>query len=155
PYQQEWLLRGKSNYTVTCFLSNLNMFSRLVRQDTPVGRITKEQLTDWLMNLKFGTKGQVPAPKTMARRITFHKNFFSWLYREQVIREDPSSSLTLERPLPPLPQLLFHAEIQRLLDAAVDDPRCHCLVYLVLYAGLKKEEVMGLKLAHIDLSDPR
>jgi site-specific recombinase XerD len=155
PYQQELLLRGKSNYTVTCFLSDLKMFSRFVGQDTPVGRITKEQLTDWLMKLKFGTKGQVPAPKTMARRITFLKNFFSWLFRDQVIREDPSASLTLERPLPPLPELLFDDEIQRLLDAATEDPRCHCLVYLVLYAGLKKEEVMGLKLAHIDLSDPK
>jgi site-specific recombinase XerD len=155
PYQQELLLRGKSNYTVTCFLSDLKMFSRFAGQDTPVGRITKEQLTDWLMKLKFGTKGQVPAPKTMARRITFLKNFFSWLFREQVIREDPSASLTLERPLPPLPELLFDDEIQRLLDAAAEDPRCHCLVYLVLYAGLKKEEVMGLKLAHIDLSDPK
>src|SRR5438270_223644 len=144
PYQQDLRLRGKSDYTVTCFLSDLKMFSDFVGRDTPVGRITKEQLTDWLMKLKFGKNGQVRAPKTMARRITFLKNFFSWLFREQVIREDPSSSLTLERPLPPLPELLFDDEIQRLLDAAVEDPRCHCLVYLVLYAGLKKEEVMGL-----------
>jgi site-specific recombinase XerD len=154
PYQQELLLRGKSNYTVTCFLSDLKMFSSFVGKDTPVGRITKEQLTDWLMKLKFGTKGQAPAPKTMARRITFLKNFFSWLFRDQVIRDDPSASLVLERPLPPLPELLFDDEIQRLLEASAEDPRCHCLVYLVLHAGLKKEEVMGLKLTHIDLSDP-
>ena len=153
PYQQELLLRGKSNYTVTCFLSDLKMFSRFVGQDTSVGRITKEQLTDWLMKLKFGNKGQTPAPKTMARRVTFLKNFFSWLAHEGIIREDPSASLVLERPLPPLPELLFEDEIQRLLSAAADDPRCHCLLYLVLYAGLKKEEVMGLKLSHIDLSD--
>lgn len=153
PYQQELLLRGKSNYTVTCFLSDLKMFSRFVGLDTPVGRITKEQLTDWLMKLKFGNKGQTPAPKTMARRVTFLKNFFSWLTHEGIIREDPSASLVLERPLPPLPELLFEDEIQRLLNAAADDPRCHCLLYLVLYAGLKKEEVMGLKLSHIDLSD--
>jgi len=107
PYQQELLLRGKSNYTVTCFLSDLKMFSRFVGQDTPVGRITKEQLTDWLMKLKFGNKGQTPAPKTMARRVTFLKNFFSWLAHEGIIREDPSASLVLERPLPPLPELLL------------------------------------------------
>src|SRR5712691_7860655 len=153
PYQQELMLRGKSNYTVTCFLSDLKMFSRFVGQDTPVGRITKEQLTDWLMKLKFGTKGQVPAPKTMARRVTFLRNFFSWLGRDGVIREDPSASLTLERPLPPLPELLFDDEVQRLQEAAAQDARCHCLVYLVLHAGLKKEEVKGLKLNHIDLSD--
>src|SRR5437667_500637 len=155
PYQQDLRLRGKSDYTVTCFLSDLKMFSDYVGRDTPVGRITKEQLTDWLMKLKFGKKGQVPAPKTMARRVTFLKNFFSWLAREGVIREDPSASLVLERPLPPLPELLFDDEVQRLLEASANDPRCHCLVYLVLNAGLKKEEIMGLKLEHIDLSNPQ
>jgi site-specific recombinase XerD len=155
PYQQDLRLRGKSNYTVTCFLSDLKMFSDFVGRDTPVGRITKEQLTDWLMKLKFGKKGQFPAPKTMARRVTFLKNFFSWLTRDGVIREDPSASLVLERPLPPLPELLFDDEIERLLEASAEDPRSHCLVYLVLHAGLKKEEVMGLKLEHIDLSNPQ
>ena len=155
PYQQELMLRGKSNYTVTCFLSDLKMFSEYTGYDTPVGRIAKEQLTDWLMKLKFGTKGQVPAPKTMARRVTFLKNFFSWLHRESVIKEDPAASLTLERPLPPLPELLFADEIQRLLTASEEDARSHCLVYLVLHAGLKKEEVMGLKVHQIDLSDER
>lgn len=155
PYQQDLKLRGKSDYTVTCFLSDLKMFSDYVGRDTPVGRITKEQLTDWLMKLKFGTKDRTPAPKTMARRVTFLKNFFSWLARDGITREDPSSSLVLERPLPPLPQLLFDDEVQRLLEASAEDPRCRCLVYLVLNAGLKKEEVMGLKLEHIDLSDPQ
>ena len=153
PYQQELMLRAKSNYTITCFLSDLKMFSRFVGQDTPVGRITKEHLTDWLMKLKFGTRGQTPAPKTMARRVTFLKNFFSWLAHENIIREDPSASIALERPLPPLPELLFEDEVQRLLDASAEDPRCRCLIYLVLHAGLKKEEVMGLRLKHIDLSD--
>jgi site-specific recombinase XerD len=155
PYQQDLRLRGKSNYTVTCFLSDLKMFSDYIGRDTPVGRIAKEQLTDWLMKLKFGKKGQVPAPKTMARRVTFLKNFFSWLTRDGVIREDPSASLVLERPLPPLPELLFDDEIERLLEVSAEDPRSHCLVYLVLHAGLKKEEVMGLKLEHIDLSNPQ
>ncbi len=153
PYQQDLMLRGKSNYTVTCFLSDLKMFSEYKGYDTPIGRITKEDLTDWLMKLKFGTKGQTPAPKTMARRVTFLKNFFTWLTRELVIKEDPSASLTLERPLPPLPQLLYDDEVKRLVDASAKDARCQCLIYLTLYAGLKKEEIMGLKLHHVDLSD--
>src|SRR5437588_11593699 len=128
PYQQDLKLRGKSDYTVTCFLSDLKMFSDFVGRDTPVGRITKEQLTDWLMKLKFGTRGQAPAPKPMARRVTFLKNFFSWLAHENIIRDDPSASIALERPLPPLPELLFEDEVQRLRDASAEDPRCRCLV---------------------------
>lgn len=155
PYRQELTLRGKSNYTVTCFLSDLKMFSDFMGLDTPVGRVSKENLTDWLMKLKFGLPGQAPAPKTMARRVTFLKNFFTWLAGEGIIREDPAAGLTLERPLPPLPELLLADEIERLLDAAESDPRCRCLIYLVLYAGLKKEEVMGLRLHHVDLTDPQ
>ena len=153
PYRQELVVRGKSTYTVTCFLSDLKMFSTFIGADTPVGRVTKEQLTDWLMKLKFGTAGQMPAPKTMARRVTFLKNFFSWLEQEQIIRENPSASLTLERPLPPLPQLLSNEEVQALLDAAASDIRAQCLIYLVLRGGLKKEEVMSLHLDSIDLAD--
>ncbi|HTK08962.1 MAG TPA: tyrosine-type recombinase/integrase [Ktedonobacteraceae bacterium] len=153
-YRHELTLRGKSNYTITCFLSDLKMFSDFVGPDEPVGRLSKERLTDWLMKLKFGSRGQVPAPKTMARRVTFLKNFFSWLAREEIIREDPAASLTLERPLPPLPELLNEDEVQALLNAATDDPRAHCLIVLILHAGLKKEEVMGLQLQHVDLSDP-
>jgi integrase/recombinase XerD len=157
PYKQELMVRGKSNYTITCFVSDLKMFSEFVGSDTPIGRITKEQLTDWLMKLKFsslGQRGQAPAPKTMARRVTFLKNFFAWLEREGIIRENPSASLALERPLPPLPELLSDEEVQLLLDAASEDERCLCLIYLVLRAGLKKEEVMGLREQHIDLVDP-
>jgi len=154
PYRQELMLRGKSNYTITCFLSDLKMLTDFIGPDEPIGRLTKEHLTDWLMKLKFGTRGQVPAPKTMARRVTFLKNFFSWLAHEEIIIEDPSSSLALERPLPPLPELLDEAEIQALLDASASDPRAHCLVYLILHAGLKKEEVMGLQLQQVDLSEP-
>ncbi|HEY0754454.1 MAG TPA: tyrosine-type recombinase/integrase [Ktedonobacteraceae bacterium] len=155
PYQQELELRGKSAYTVTCFLSDLKMFSDFIGRSTPVGRISKEQVADWLMKLKFGVPGHTPAPKTMARRVTFLKNFFSWLASEGTIREDPSANIILERPLPPLPELLFDNEVQRLLEAAANEPRCHCLIYLVLHSGLKKEEVMVLKLEHIDLSNLR
>jgi integrase/recombinase XerD len=194
PYKQELQLRGKSNYTVTCFLSDLKMLSDFIGHDIPVGRISKEHLTGWLMKLKFGESKEVtasvkpvsgtsasetpaaemsipetavpeipplktsahkpPAPKTMARRMTFLRNFFSWLATEGIISDDPSATLVLERPLPPLPELLSPDEIQRLLKAASEDPRCHCLVYLVLYAGLKKEEIMALRMQHVDLLDP-
>src|SRR5256885_4934935 len=139
PYKQELQLRGKSNYTVTCFLSDLKMLGDFVGHDIPVGRISKEHLTGWLMKLKFGEAKEVtaaktpasetpapeipgsemsvpetpaletpahkpPAPKTMARRMTFLRNFFSWLATEGIISDDPSATLVLERPLPPLPE---------------------------------------------------
>src|SRR5437763_6910077 len=63
PYKQELQLRGKSNYTVTCFLSDLKMLSDFVGHDIPVGRIRKEHLTAWLMKLKFGESKEITASK--------------------------------------------------------------------------------------------
>lgn len=154
PYKKDLLLRGKSNYTITCFLSDLKMLGDFLGRDTPVGRINKDDVTNWLMKLKFGTPGVTPAPKTMARRVTFLKNFFSWLEHEHIISENPASSLALERPTPPLPALLTNEDVQLLLDTAQGDARCQSLIYLVLKGGLKKEEVMGLKVHHVDLVDP-
>jgi site-specific recombinase XerD len=153
PYQQYLQLTDHSNYTVTCFLSDLHLMMQFLGSDTPVGRITTQELTDWLMFLRWRREHR-PAPKSMARRATFLKNFFGWLLEEGVIAEDPATGIALSRPLPPLPELLFEDEVARLVRAAENDSRCACLVLLILYAGLKKEEVMGLKIQHFDLSDP-
>jgi len=152
PYQQYLYLTDHSNYTVTCFLSDLHLMTQFLGSDVPIGRITTEELTDWLMFLRWRRERR-PAPKSMARRATFLKNFFGWLFTEGVIAENPAAGIALSRPLPPLPELLFDDEVERLVQAANDDSRCACLVHLALHAGLKKEEIMGVKLQHIDLSD--
>jgi site-specific recombinase XerD len=153
PYRLYLELTDHSRYTVTCFLSDLHLMMEFLGSDTPIGRITMEDLIGWLNFLRLRHKHR-PAPKSIARRATFLKNFFGWLSAEGVIQENPAAGIALSRPLPPLPEILFEDEIARLLRAAESDSRCACLVFLILYAGLKKEEIMGLKLQHVDLSDP-
>jgi integrase/recombinase XerD len=89
----------------------------------------------------------------MARRLTFLKNFSGWLASEGLVAADPAANIALTRPVPPLPELLFDDEVERLAAAAAEDVRCHLLVLLLLAAGLKKEEIMGLQLQHVDISD--
>jgi integrase/recombinase XerD len=154
PAYQEYLrLTAHSRYTINCFLSDLHLLGKYLGTSTPVGRITNNDLTRWMMHLRW-ERGHHPAPKTMARRATFLKNFFGWLASESIIPENPAAGIVLTRPLPPLPELLYQEEIERLEAAAAEDSRSQCLVMLLLYAGLKKEEVMSLQLSHFDLTDP-
>lgn len=154
PAYQEYLrLTAHSRYTITCFLSDLRLLRDFLGKETPIGRISNNDLTRWLMHLRW-ERGQQPAPKTMARRATFLKNFFGWLASESILSENAAAGIVLTRPLPPLPQLLYQEEIERLETAAAEDSRSQCLVMLLLHAGLKKEEVMALQLSHFDLSDP-
>ncbi len=152
-YQDYLRLTDHSRYTITCFLSDLRLLSEYLGSSTPVGRIASGDLTRWMMHLRW-ERGHQPAPKTMARRATFLKNFFGWLASEGITPENPAAGIILTRPLPPLPEMLYPEEIERLEAAAAEDSRSQCLVLLLLHAGLKKEEVMALQLSHIDLSDP-
>jgi integrase/recombinase XerD len=150
---QEYLRRtDHSPYTITCFLSDLRMLTLFLGAGVAVGSLTRERLSAWLDHLRLA--GERPAPKTMARRVTFLKNYCGWLTGIKALALDPSARILLTRPAPPLPELLFEDEIARLLLAAEEEPRAHALVLLILSAGLKKEEVMGLALGHVDLADP-
>jgi len=152
PYAEYLRRTNHSAYTITCFLSDLRMFTEFTGSSTNLRQLTRTHLTAWLDHLKWD-RGTKPAPKTMARRLTFLKNLCGWLTDEGLLSSDPAANIALSRPTPPLPELLFDNEIERLLQAAAEDVRCHLLVLLLLSTGLKKEEVMGLQLQHVDISD--
>ncbi len=153
PYQEYLRRTDHSAYTITCFLSDLRLLTEYLGYSTQIRALTRERLSAWLDHLRFD-RGAKPAPKTMARRVTFLKNFTAWLVKSELLASDPMASVALSRPDPPLPELLLDDEVARLEAAAAEDVRCHLLVMLLLNAGLKKEEVMGLALGHVDVSDP-
>ncbi|MGH7203735.1 MAG: tyrosine-type recombinase/integrase [Candidatus Levyibacteriota bacterium] len=53
----------------------------------------------------------------------------------------------------PLPDILFESEWKQLLSVASDDPRTYILVLLLLETGIKKEELLDLKVTHFDFSN--
>jgi integrase/recombinase XerD len=64
----------------------------------------------------------------------------------------------------PLPRILFDHQVDQVLAVTQEimaegqnkkpDPRPHLLVSLLLHTGIKKQECMAIKLAHIDSADP-
>ena len=162
PYQQYLRRCERTRNTMTCFLSDLGLLITGLGAERPVRAITRHDLARWLEAMGQrprstrggGHPGAGRAPKTMARRRTFLKNFFGWLVQEGILPTDPTATIALKRPLPALPELLFEDEVARLVAAASEDLRCHLLVCLLLEAGLKKEEVLGLRVQDVDLTDP-
>lgn len=153
PYAEHLKLTDHSVYTVACFLSDLRLLTDYLGRERRLNAISRADVSGWLTHLKW-ERAAPPAPKTMARRITFLKNFFGWLAAGSLIATDPTTNIALFRPAPPLPELLYEDEVRRLEEAAAADVRCHVLVMLLLATGLKKEEVSRLRLQDVDLSDP-
>ncbi len=153
PYRTFLMLSDHTAHTIDCFLSDLRLLARFLGSETAIRTVTRQQLVDWLLFLKWGSELH-PAPKTVARRVTFLKNFFGWLASAGVLHDNLAQSLVFARPLPPLPDLLHEDELTRLVAASELDARCHLLVLLTLEGGLKKEELLALTPGRVDLSDP-
>ncbi|HEX9068472.1 MAG TPA: tyrosine-type recombinase/integrase [Ktedonobacterales bacterium] len=154
PAYADYLRRTEhTDHTIACFLSDLRLLSDRIGRQTPIGAVTREQLADWLEWLRFDRSAKKPAPKTMARRVTFLRNFFHWLAVNESLSEDLSEQIALTRPTPPLPELLFEDDVVRLVEVARANPRDHVLISLLVDAGLKKEELLNLRVGHVDLSD--
>jgi len=152
--------QGRSPNTVKAFLSDVRILTQFVPPDRALGAITTKDLNryfEWMEKER-----PVPcSPKTLARRITSTKSFFRWLHQYGVLLVDPAEKVLQRSVMSPLPTVLTDDEIQAVLAAAErhrrehkPDARPYALVYLLLAAGIKKSECLGIHLNHIHLESP-
>ncbi|HSR32214.1 MAG TPA: phage integrase N-terminal SAM-like domain-containing protein [Anaerolineae bacterium] len=150
--------------TVKSFLGDLRILKRYLNGDPPVGQISTKNLQDYLHWLQY-ERGKPCSPKSYARRLTTLKVFFAWLVDVGVLSSDPAAPLVHKPVQTPLPRILYDDQVDQVLavtrqmmlgepSGAKPDPRPHLLITLLLHTGIKKQECMGIKLAHIDTSNP-
>ena len=150
--------------TVKSFIGDLGILGRYLKNDPPVSQISTKTLQEFLHWLQY-KRGKPCSPKSYARRLTTLKVFFAWLADRGVLSADPAASLVHKPVQTPLPRVLYDEQIEQVLAITRQmkagsppeeepDPRPHLLVTLLLYTGIKKQECMGIKLGHIDTSNP-
>lgn len=150
--------------TVKSFLGDLGILKRYLEGNPSVGQISTKDLQDYMRWLQY-ERGKPCSPKSYARRLTTLKVFFSWLAGLGVLPADPAAPLIHKPVQAPLPRILYDDQVDRVLAATRQmmtgedlhkkpDPRPYLLVTLLLQTGIKKQECMGIKLAHIDTSNP-
>ncbi|MGD8462468.1 MAG: site-specific integrase [Anaerolineae bacterium] len=150
--------------TVKSFMGDLGILSRYLANDPPVNQISIKTLQNFLHWLQHD-RGKPCSPKSYARRLTTLKVFFAWLAEQGVLPADPAAPLVHKPVHTPLPRVLYDEQIEQVLAITRQmmagsppeeepDPRPHLLVTLLLHTGIKKQECMGIQLAHIDTSNP-
>ena len=70
-----------------------------------------------------------------------------------MLERNPARDIRAPRVIAPLPNLLFESECDRLLTTASRDPRPFLLVLLLLETGLKKAELLELRVDDFDFSN--
>jgi integrase/recombinase XerD len=117
----------------------------------PVGRITTEELEQYLAELR--AAGLSPA--TIGRRVAAIRSFFRHQTLLGARADNPAAELDLPRRRRTLPRTLSPAEAERLVEAASGtaprDLRDRALVELLYGAGLRVSEAVGLQKSSVDL----
>jgi len=157
-FERHMLQQDYAENSVKSFLGDLRILKRYLKADLPVGEISTKKLQDFMHWLQH-ERGKPCSPKSYARRLTTLKVFFSWLADQGVVRGDPAAPLIHKPVQTPLPRILYDEQVDQVLAVTREmmagekpDPRPHLLVNLLLHTGIKKQECMGLRLAHIDTS---
>lgn len=157
-FHQHMRKQGFSNNTIKAFGGDLNMFSRYVGPNKPVGEITTQDLKNFMDYLRY-QRGAPCSTKSYQRRLTSLKVFFNFLYEQNVTAIDPAAPIAHQPAITPLPEILTSEQVERLLEAtrnlmnaARPDARPHLLISTILTTGIKKSEAMSIRLKDIDLS---
>lgn len=137
----------QSEYTPGDFHADLKRFGQFTAGKR-LADIRTADIQQWVGQLK-----QDMEAKTVSRKVTALRNYFRWLVAERVLPRDPASSVHPERVTSPLPTLLYDSECDRLLAAASEDPRTYLLVSLLLETGVKRAELLELRVDDFDFSN--
>jgi integrase/recombinase XerD len=160
-FHRHMLGQGQSRHTIRSFDSDLRLLARYVGAETAVRTLDTDMLVAFLRYLQY-ERGIPCKPKSLARRVTTLKVFFSWLAEAGATSDDPATALAHGPVQRSLPRVLSDGQVRRLLavtdarrlDAAKPDARPHLLVTLLLNTGIKKGECMSITLEDIDTSEP-
>ncbi len=96
------------------------------------------------------------SPRSVARHLAAIRQFHRFLVREGHSTDDPTAHLESPRPWRRLPTVLSSEEVERLLALrAATNPqalRDHAMLEVLYASGLRVSELVGLRLADLDLS---
>ena len=102
------------------------------------------------------------APSSLARKCSALRQFYGFLVDEGLREDDPSPALPRPRARRPLPRLLSHAEVERLLVLAEEEAssdragalRLLALLELLYGSGLRATELVSLPLSAVPRDAP-
>jgi integrase/recombinase XerD len=113
-------------------------------------RASRQEVRDFLSSLsKAGL-----AASTQARKLSTLRQFFGFLYAEDMRTDDPTQTITAPRASRPLPKILSAGDLDAMLETAAQDRtpeglRLTCIVEMLYGGGLRVSELAGLKLAAV------
>lgn len=140
---------GRSQHTLKSFELDLRLL-RGQLGNRAVGSIDVMHLRQFIAWVRLTREN---TPNSLRRKVATLKNFFGYLRDEGYLPTNTADLLPYPEAFVPLPEFLEEEATARLIEATDGNPFWHALVVLMLDTGLKRDEVLALRVADIYLAD--
>lgn len=149
--------RGYSPLTIQAYGSDLNQFIECLRNKGASLNVEKIQTCD-IRDFVVRLQARGLTAQTVARRINCLRSFFNFLWSNEYVPRNPCLKTKTPKQEPKLPTVLTETESRALLEAAYQSHytmlgfRDRAILSLLLYTGLRRQELVKIGLEDIDLA---
>ena len=148
-----WLERGASRLTLAAYRGDLSRYAaHLASHGVPLTAASHGDVMSYLA----APAQKKLAPRSLSRRLSALRGLYRYLVREGLTQEDPTARVQSPRLGRPLPRTLTEVDVERLLCAPADDTpeglRDAAMLELLYATGLRVSELVGLRIAQVDLN---
>ncbi len=160
--------KNYSSHTVFAYQNDLKQFSDFIAQNfetESISDIDSDMIRAWMLSLLEGGD----TPRSVNRKFSALKSFWRFLLREGAVMNNPLNKLLPPKIHKPLPAFLREEEVSALhastdevtaaseredgqSDALFDEVRDNLIVEMLLQTGMRRAEIIGLKLEDVDLA---
>jgi integrase/recombinase XerD len=144
--------RGAGANTLAAYARDLADFSAYPKSG--IAAASREDIRGYLAGLSAAGL----APSSQARRLSALRQFFGFLYAEDIRKDNPTEAVEAPRTSRPLPKILSAGDLEAMIAAAAQDgdtesKRLTCIVEMLYAAGLRVSELAGLPLMAVKNKD--
>jgi integrase/recombinase XerD len=145
--------RGLAQNSLEAYRRDLTRYGRYLQgRQRQVTTLDRAEVPRYLLGLREAGL----SPRSVARHLAAIRQFHRFLVREGHSTDDPTAHLESPRPWRRLPTVLSSEEVERLLALRVATTpqalRNHAMLEVLYASGLRVSELVGLRLADLDLS---
>ncbi len=144
-----------SAHTITSYLNDLNDFSAFLKanHDLEIQQANVKQIRAWISIL---SQRNLSA-NSINRKIASLKSFYKFLLKAGSIEKNPTTGISTMKSGRKIPLPFSETEMQNVLDQSIfaDDfvgKRDHLIIHLFYTTGMRRAELINLKVSDIDFS---
>jgi site-specific recombinase XerD len=138
---------GRSSATILAYNKDVDQLIEFVAEKklTQTGELTTESIE----NFKAFLSQEKYTAKSISRKLNSIKTFCRFLIKNNLITENPATSVSHPKYEIKAPRILSKMEYRSLRDVCRDDTRIHAIIEVLLQTGIRIGELANLELDHV------